>query len=185
MGYGKLNTTEMANNSSLSLDGERPVQRARTLGKFGREAPTRRSRRSIIAVAVSQLHRFPLPGAGSIITLRENFAARNHNMGGVAMRMLLNVEFPPEVFNQAVKDGTVGQKIRRILEDAKPEAVYFTEQNGRRGAILIIDLTDPSQVPAWCEPWFLAFNADVSIRIAMTPEDLEKAGLEALGRMWS
>jgi len=101
------------------------------------------------------------------------------------MRMLLTVDFPPEPFNQAVKDGTVGEKIRRILEDAKPEAVYFTEQNGRRGAILIIDLADPSQVPAWAEPWFLAFNADVRFRVAMTPEDLGQAGLEALGRKWS
>ena len=101
------------------------------------------------------------------------------------MRMLLNVDLPPEPFNQAVKDGTVGQKIRRILEDAKPEAVYFTEQNGRRGAILIVDLADPSQVPALCEPWFLTFNADVSLRIVMNPADLEKAGLEALGRKWS
>jgi len=99
--------------------------------------------------------------------------------------MLLNIEFPHEAFNQAVKDGTAGSKIRRILEDAKPEAVYFTEQHGRRSAILVIDLADPSRVPAFCEPWFLAFNAEVSIRIAMTPEDLEKAGLEALGRMWS
>jgi hypothetical protein len=101
------------------------------------------------------------------------------------MRMLLQADFPPEPVNQAVKDGTVGQKIRRILEDTKPEAVYFTEQNGRRGAILIVDLADPSQVPALFEPWFLAFNANVSLRLAMTPEDLEKAGLEALGRKWS
>jgi hypothetical protein len=101
------------------------------------------------------------------------------------MRMLLSVEFPPEVFNQAVKDGTVGEKIRRILEDTKPEAVYFTEQHGQRGAILIVDLADPSQVPALFEPWFLTFNANVSLRLAMTPADLEKSGLEALGRKWS
>ena len=51
------------------------------------------------------------------------------------MRMLLNVKFPHAEFNQAVRDGTVGQKVRRILEDTKPEAVYFTEQNGQRAAI--------------------------------------------------
>ena len=27
------------------------------------------------------------------------------------------------------------------------------------------------------EPWYLAFNADVEFRIAMTPEDLKKTGL--------
>jgi hypothetical protein len=55
---------------------------------------------------------------------------------------------PHEEFNQAARNGTVGQKVRRILADTKPEAVYFTEQNGQGGAILIIDLSDPSQVPA-------------------------------------
>ncbi|MGA8572683.1 MAG: panthothenate synthetase [Desulfobaccales bacterium] len=101
------------------------------------------------------------------------------------MRMLLNVKIPPEEFNQAVRDGSAGKKIRRILEDIKPETVYFTEQNGQRGAILIVDLRDSSQVPALAEPWFLAFNADVEFRILMTPDDLQRAGLEELGKKWS
>jgi hypothetical protein len=49
----------------------------------------------------------------------------------------------------------------------------------------VVDLADPSQVPALAEPWFLAFNAEGQIRVAMTPADLEKGGLEALGRKWS
>lgn len=101
------------------------------------------------------------------------------------MRMILNVKFPHEEFNKAVRDGTVGHKVRRILEDANPEAVYFTEQNGQRGVIIIVDLEDPSKVPAFAEPWFLAFNADVEFHIAMTPDDLQKAGLEDLGKKWS
>jgi hypothetical protein len=99
--------------------------------------------------------------------------------------MLLNVKFPHEQFNKAVRDGSVGQKIGRILEEIKPEAVYFTEQNGQRGAILIIDMADSSNVPSFAEPWFLAFNADVEFRVVMTPEDLQKAGLEELGKKWS
>jgi len=101
------------------------------------------------------------------------------------MRMLLNVKIPHEEFNKAVRDGSVGHKLRRILEDTKPDAVYFTEQNGQRGAILIIDLIDPSKVPAFAEPWFLAFNANVEFHIVMSPDDLQKAGLEELGKKWS
>ena len=52
------------------------------------------------------------------------------------MRMLLKVKIPHEEFNKAVRDGSVGHKLRRILEDTKPEAVYFTEQHGQRGAII-------------------------------------------------
>jgi hypothetical protein len=100
------------------------------------------------------------------------------------MRMLLKVKIPHAEFNQAVREGTIGQKIGRILEDTKPEAVYFTEQNGQRGAILIVDVAEPSKVPSFAEPWFLAFNADVEFRVAMTPDDLQRAGLEELGKKW-
>ena len=101
------------------------------------------------------------------------------------MRILLNVKIPHQTFNAAVKDGTAGPKLNRILEAIKPEAVYFTEQNGGRGAVLVVDLPDPSQIPALAEPWFLTFQADVEFRVAMTPDDLKKAGLENLGKKWS
>ena len=101
------------------------------------------------------------------------------------MRMLLNVRIPHAEFNAAVRDGTAGEKLKRILDDIKPEAVYFTEQNGQRGAILIVDMPDPSSTPSLAEPWFLTFNADVELRIVMSLEDLEKAGLDALSRKWS
>ena len=50
---------------------------------------------------------------------------------------------------------------------------------------MIINVEDPSKVPAFAEPWFLTFNADVRFHIAMTPEDLGRAGLDALGKKWS
>jgi hypothetical protein len=101
------------------------------------------------------------------------------------MRMLMQARFPHEPFNAAVRDGSIGQTIKRILDDAKPEAVYFTDYKGQRGVIMIIDVADPSKVPAFAEPWFLAFNADVEFHIAMTPADLERAGLDTLGKKWS
>lgn len=100
------------------------------------------------------------------------------------MRMLMNVTFPTEEFNEAVRNGTVGGKISRILEEIKPEAVYFTEHDGFRSAILIVSLEDPSKVPALAEPWFLTFNAEVKFQIVMTPDDLKRAGLEELGKKW-
>ena len=101
------------------------------------------------------------------------------------MRMLLNVEFPHEPFNAAVRDGSVGAKIARIMEAIKPEAAYFIEQNGRRTAILIVQVEQSAQIPALAEPWFLQFNANCQFRIAMTAEDLQQAGLEALGKQWA
>lgn len=101
------------------------------------------------------------------------------------MRMLLNVRIPHEPFNAAVRDGTAGAKLNRILEAVKPEAAYFTEQNGHRGAILIVDVPDASKIPALAEPWFLAFQADVEFRIVMSPDDLGRAGLDEIGKKWS
>ncbi len=100
------------------------------------------------------------------------------------MRIMLTASFPHEPFNSLVRENKVGQIIKKILDDLKPEAVYFTEQHGTRTAVLIINLTEPSQVPKFAEPFFLSFNADCRFRIAMTPEDLGKAGLEDLGRKW-
>jgi hypothetical protein len=50
------------------------------------------------------------------------------------MRVLTRIQFPNEPFNSAVRDGTAGEKIGRILEATRPEAAYLTEANGRRGA---------------------------------------------------
>ena len=100
------------------------------------------------------------------------------------MRMLVDVNFPLEPFNTLVRNGTVGQKIQQILEDIKPEAVYFSERDGKRGAILIVDVADPSKVPSIAEPLFLTFNASVEFHIVMGPEELAKAGLDELGKKY-
>jgi hypothetical protein len=73
----------------------------------------------------------------------------------------------------------------RILDDIKPEAVYFTEQDGKRAGILIVDVKEPSRVPSIAEPFFLHFNADCHFQIVMSSEDLKKAGLEELGKKWA
>jgi hypothetical protein len=101
------------------------------------------------------------------------------------MRILMNVKMPHKEFNTAVKDWSAGLKLKRILEEIKPESVYFTEQHGSRGAVVVVDLADASKVPALAEPWFLTFTADVEMRICMTPADLEKAGLDQIGKKWS
>jgi hypothetical protein len=101
------------------------------------------------------------------------------------MRMLMNVKIPHQPFNAAVKDGSAGAKLNKILEAIKPEVVYFTEQNGQRGAVLVVDLPDASKVPVLAEPWFLTFQADVEFRIAMTPDDLKRSGIDGMGQKWS
>jgi hypothetical protein len=91
------------------------------------------------------------------------------------MRILLKVTLPVEAGNSAIADGTLPKTFDSILNDLKPEAAYFTEEEGQRTGFIIFDLKDVSQIPAVAEPWFLAFNAKVEFHPAMTLEDLKKA----------
>ncbi len=101
------------------------------------------------------------------------------------MRMLMHVHFPLEPFNSAVRDGSIGHKMQRILAAIKPEAAYFCEHHGQRGGTLVVNLDHASDIPKLAEPWFLTFNAQVEFRVAMTPEDLAHSNLEALGKEWA
>src|SRR5579863_8666596 len=93
------------------------------------------------------------------------------------MRMLLRVSIPVETGNAAAKAGTLGSTVEQILADLKPEAAYFfVDDSGQRSGSIVFDMKDASQIPAIAEPWFLAFNAKISLRPVMTPEDLGKAG---------
>ena len=101
------------------------------------------------------------------------------------MRMLLDVTLPHEPFNSLVRQGVVGKKIAEILEAIKPEAVYFSEKDGHRGVTMIVEVAEPSKIPGIAEPFFLTFNADVKLRIVMSPEELKKAGMDAIGKKWA
>lgn len=91
------------------------------------------------------------------------------------MRFLMKVSFPVESGNaSAKKDGF--KSIQSILQEQKPEAVYFLAENGRRTGLMILNLEDASQIPEYAEPWFLAFNAEICLSPVMVPSDLQKAG---------
>jgi hypothetical protein len=84
---------------------------------------------------------------------------------------------PVEAGNAAAKAGTLGSTVERIVADLKPEAAFFfVDDNGDRSASIVFDMKETSQIPAIAEPWFLAFNAKVSLRPVMSPQDLAAAG---------
>jgi hypothetical protein len=92
------------------------------------------------------------------------------------MRMLLRVHIPVETGNLAAQNGSLGSTIERILADLKPEAAYFSEDEGERTGYIFFDMKDSSQLTAVAEPWFLAFNARLTVRPAMNPQDLAAGG---------
>jgi hypothetical protein len=90
------------------------------------------------------------------------------------MRFLFKISFPVEAGNAAAKKNGF-KAIQNILEQQKPEAAYFVTENGKRTAILVINMESASEIPAIAEPWFLALNAAVEVTPAMVPADLQKA----------
>ena len=92
------------------------------------------------------------------------------------MRFLVKVTIPVESGNAAARAGKLGPTIQAILADLKPEAAYFTDNDGQRAGFIVLEMQDAAQIPAIAEPWFLAFNASVEIHPVMRPEDLARAG---------
>jgi hypothetical protein len=94
------------------------------------------------------------------------------------MKFIVETDFPLEPFNTYVRQGTAGDKIGEVLGAIKAEVVYFTDNGVGRGAVMIIDVDSASQIPHVTEPLMLNFGASVHYRFAMSPEDLQSAGLE-------
>jgi hypothetical protein len=97
---------------------------------------------------------------------------------GDVMKFIVEVEFPVEPFNTDVRQGAIGERIGEVLGAIKPELIYLTDSGVGRGGMTIVDLDSAGQAPHVTEPLTLNFGASVHYRVAMSPEDLQSAGLE-------
>jgi hypothetical protein len=95
------------------------------------------------------------------------------------MRMLLKVQMDVEAGNRAIRDGSWGQVMERMMPMLQPEAAYFTAQDGKRTGMIFFDLKDPTQIPAIAEPFFMAVNASVDLTPVMTPDEVRAGIAEA------
>jgi hypothetical protein len=95
--------------------------------------------------------------------------------------MMLSVTFPTAKFNELWRKGEVGPKIERILEDIKPQAVYFGKGNeGQRGAVVIVEVPTAADIPRVTEPWYLTFEAGVEVCHCMSVEDIARVDYAGL-----
>ena len=97
---------------------------------------------------------------------------------GDVMRFIVEAELPLEPFGTYVRQGTAGDKIGAVLGAIKPEVVYFTDSGVGRGVLMIVDVDRAAEIPHVTEPLMLNFSASVHYRVAMSPEELQSAGLD-------
>ena len=102
------------------------------------------------------------------------------------MKFLAKITLGSEEANTAIRDGSMMEKTQRILGESKPEAVYFATENGRRTEYLVLNIDDPQQMQAVVEPWWLLFNADISLLPIFTLQDMEAMGpaLKDIVKKW-
>ena len=92
------------------------------------------------------------------------------------MRYLAKVEMETDAGNMAIRDPKFGEKMQALLKELKAEAAYFTTVNGHRGAYIVVNMDDASQMVAMGEPLFLWLKAKVELMPVMLPQDLAKGG---------
>jgi len=92
------------------------------------------------------------------------------------MKYLMTVRIPIERGNEALADPQFGHKMNELLTDIKAESAYFSIVDGQRGAYIIVNMNDASEMPGIGEPFFAWLDADVEFLPVMKPEDLGKEG---------
>jgi hypothetical protein len=90
------------------------------------------------------------------------------------MRMLLRVQMDTEAANRMAADGSLEKAMTSMFEQLKPEAAYFSPEDGNRSAYIVFDMQDPAQMPVIAEPLFQGPHAKVSFSPVMNLDDLRK-----------
>ena len=70
------------------------------------------------------------------------------------MRMLLRMRMDTAMSSAAIKDASIAKTVANFMDKAKPEAAYFTLDNGQRTGYFVFDMTQSSTMPALFEEIF-------------------------------
>jgi hypothetical protein len=91
------------------------------------------------------------------------------------MRVIVKVMIPASAGNKMVKDPNMIKNLEDYIQKFNCEAAYFTEMNGLRTMVFVLDLSSPDMIPSMAEPLFQAYDANVEISPAMNFDELKKA----------
>lgn len=91
------------------------------------------------------------------------------------MRVIVRAMIPTAAGNKMVKDPNFLKNLEDYIKKFNCEASYFTEVNGNRTMVFVLDLASSDMIPAVAEPLFQGFEANLEIHPAMNLDDLKKA----------
>ena len=91
------------------------------------------------------------------------------------MRFLISARVPTERTNALIQEGRFPQTFQSVMEDLRPEAAYFTDMDGARGAYFVVNVEEPSEMAHKTETLLQGLGAEIRIRFVWTPEDVQEA----------
>jgi hypothetical protein len=65
------------------------------------------------------------------------------------MRMMLKAVFDTEAASEVMSSGQGAEANRRVVDRFQPEAFYAFTDDGQRAILMVFDMADTSQIPAY------------------------------------
>ena len=90
------------------------------------------------------------------------------------MKFLVRLRMPTEHGNKLLQDPDFAKKLEGMLNQIKPEAVYFTPIEGERGIYMIVNLASADMMARIFEPICQALNCKLDLTPVMELTDLKK-----------
>ena len=91
------------------------------------------------------------------------------------MRFMITCRIPVERGDELTKGSSLHSTIHSIMEELKPEAAYFSGIEGGRGAYIVVNMDDASQISSIVEPLYLRLGAAIQVHRVMIPEEMSQA----------
>jgi hypothetical protein len=91
------------------------------------------------------------------------------------MRFLISARVPTEKTNSLIQEGRFPQTFQSIMEDLQPEAAYFTDMDGARGAYFVVNVDGPTEMAHRTESLLQGLGAEIQIQFVWTAEDVQEA----------
>ncbi|MCP4305218.1 MAG: hypothetical protein GY788_10155, partial [bacterium] len=95
--------------------------------------------------------------------------------GPPVVRMMLKVQIPVEAGNRAIENGTMGPIFEDLMKKIKPEAAYFSQEDGLRTAYFVYVIDGTFEFAEIHEPLIQGLGARVFDQPALTWADIGKA----------